>query len=69
MAVQANGWTPLLIAGGSGHVECVQALLDGGAVINQADVSYARLCRLDCATSRGLYVWVCIVARVGGLER
>jgi hypothetical protein len=36
---QMNGATPLLIASRKGRLDCVRALLDGGAAINQADVS------------------------------
>ncbi len=35
---QTSGATPLYIASRNGHVECVRALLDRGAVINQAKV-------------------------------
>ena len=35
---QTDGWTPLHIASQNGHVECVRALLDRGAAINQATV-------------------------------
>ncbi len=35
---QTDGWTPLHIASQDGHVECVRALLDRGAAINQAEV-------------------------------
>ncbi len=38
MARQTGGFTPLYIASQSGHVECVRALLDGGAAVNQAMV-------------------------------
>ncbi len=41
---QTDGATPLFIASQNGHVECVQALLSGGAAINQATVG--------CASSR-----------------
>jgi hypothetical protein len=41
VAWQTNGETPLFIASKNGHVECVQALLGGGAAINQATVGYA----------------------------
>ncbi len=45
---QTNGATPLFVASQNGHVECVRALLDGGAAINQAKVgstsSIARHC-------------------------
>ena len=36
--LQTGGWTPLHIAGQNGHVECVRALLERGAAINQAAV-------------------------------
>jgi hypothetical protein len=36
--LQTNGATPLYIASQSGHMECVRALLDKGAAINQARV-------------------------------
>ncbi|MFY7871708.1 MAG: ankyrin repeat domain-containing protein, partial [Limnohabitans sp.] len=39
--LQTAGATPLYIASQNGHVECVQALLGGGAAINQARVSCA----------------------------
>ncbi len=41
MARQTGGFTPLYIASQSGHVECVHALLDRGAAINQATVGCA----------------------------
>ncbi len=48
VVLQTSGFTPLLIASGNGHVECVRALLGGGAAINQAEVgcesSMARHC-------------------------
>jgi hypothetical protein len=48
VAWQTNGATPLFIANQYGRVECVRALLDGGAAINQAMVgstsSIARHC-------------------------
>ena len=37
--VQDGGATPLFIASLCGHVEAVRALLDAGAVVNQAKVS------------------------------
>ncbi len=36
--LQTTGATPLYIASQSGHVECVRALMDGGAAIDQATV-------------------------------
>ncbi len=57
LVLQTNGMTPLYIASHEGHVECVRALLDGGAAIDQAkvcgaanvyvDVSQACLVRWD----------------------
>jgi ankyrin repeat protein len=40
--LQTGGsWTPLHAASHKGHVECVRALLDGGAAINKAEVGCA----------------------------
>ncbi len=33
---QADGAAPLHVASNIGHLECMQALLDGGAAVNQA---------------------------------
>ena len=41
VVLQSTGATPLYIASGNGHVECVRALFDGGAAINQARVGCA----------------------------
>ena len=41
VAWQTDGSTPLFIASENGFVKCVQALLDGGAAINQATVGCA----------------------------
>ncbi len=60
VVVQANGMTPLFKASQNGHVEAVRALLDGGAAVNQADVSgYGR------GEERGT-VCVCGVSVGGG---
>ncbi len=40
--LQTDGATPLYIASQIGHVECMRALLDGGAAINQAMVGCGR---------------------------
>jgi hypothetical protein len=40
--LQTNGATPLLVASQFGHVDCVRALLDKAAAINQAMVGCAR---------------------------
>ena len=52
--LQTNGATPLYIASQNGHVECVQALLGGGAAINQARVRCASSMARHCGGySRG----------------
>ena len=38
VVLQTDGTTPLFIASQNGHVECVWALLGGGAAIDQAMV-------------------------------
>jgi hypothetical protein len=48
VVLQTDGATPLFIASQSGHVECVRALLGGGAAINQARVSYASSMARHC---------------------
>ncbi len=48
MVLQTDGWTPLLIASEKGHVECVRALLGGGAAIDQARVSCASSMARHC---------------------
>ena len=54
VVLQTDGATPLLIASQSGHLECVRALLDGGAAINQAMVGCASLMGRHCGGySRG----------------
>ncbi len=51
---QTNGATPLFIAGQKGHLECVMALLEKGAAINQAMVGCSRCMALQCeGYSRG----------------
>jgi hypothetical protein len=49
---QTDGVTPLHLASRVGHIECVRALLDGGAAINQATVSCANF---DGSALRGLF--------------
>ena len=52
--LQNTGATPLCIASLAGHVECVRALLDGGAAINQARVGCASSMARHCGGySRG----------------
>ncbi len=46
--LQTNGATPLFIASWKGHVECVRALLGGGAAINQAKVGCASSMARHC---------------------
>ncbi len=54
VVLQADGATPLYIASESGHVECVRALLEGGAAIDQAEVGCARSLARHCGGfSRG----------------
>jgi hypothetical protein len=48
---QTNGVSSLCAASCNGHVECVQALLDGGAAIDQAMVSYSRSMAWHCGGS------------------
>jgi hypothetical protein len=51
---QTDGSTPLFISTEIGHVECVRALLDGGAAINQAAVgSTTWMARLRGGSTRG----------------
>ncbi len=51
---QTDGATPLCIASQNGHVECVRALLAGGAAIDQARVSSGRsMARRGGGYSRG----------------
>jgi len=45
---QTDGVTPLQMASMEGHVECVRALLDGGAAIDQATVGCARSMARHC---------------------
>jgi ankyrin repeat protein len=46
--LQTDGGTPLHSASYSGHVECVRALLEGGAAINQAAVGCAGSMARNC---------------------
>ena len=53
--MQTSGATPLFIASQSGHVECVRALLDRDAAINQATVGFTIWMAEYCGG------WVCAV--------
>ncbi len=53
VVLQTDGATPLFMASQNGHVECVRALLGGGAATNQAEVSCARSMAQQC---RGLFL-------------
>ena len=72
-AWQMDGATPLYIASETGHVECVRALLSGGAVINQEKVgctsSIARHCG-DCVRRdawESACVHACMAGRCAGM--
>jgi hypothetical protein len=56
VVLQTDGATPLFMASQKGHVECIRALLDGGAAINQANVGCAGSLALPCGgcVSEGL---------------
>ncbi len=71
-AWQTDETTPLFIASCNGHVECVRALLGGGAAINQAKVgctgSMARHCGGLCVRGRvGDCVHACVCSLLGAL--
>jgi hypothetical protein len=63
---ETEGGTALYVASDSGHVECVRALLDGGAAINQATVRCAMSLREPRV--RG-YVGSCVCACAAGWVR
>ena len=44
MCGQTDGATPLYIASQEGHVEALRALVELGAAVNQADVSWLDVC-------------------------
>jgi hypothetical protein len=79
VAWQTDGATPLLIASEKGHVDCVHALLDMGAAINQAMVgSTSSIAWHDIAggcvsgaprDSVCTHAFAAGMARVGGLGR
>jgi hypothetical protein len=52
--------TPLLVASKNGHVECVRALLGGGAAINQATVGSSCTVCVDTRDPAGLHVLVVV---------
>ncbi len=54
--LQTGGWTPLHIASRNGHVDCVHALLGGGAAINQEDVSFAGSIGRSANLNMGAYL-------------
>jgi hypothetical protein len=62
VAWQTNGATPLFIASQEGRVECVLALLGGGAAINQAMVGCAGSMAEYYVARRGegfVCAWMC----------
>ncbi len=59
--MQTSGATPLLIASQRGHVECVRALLDRGAAVNQAKVG--------CPTWMSEFYGGCVCAEMCGRHR
>jgi hypothetical protein len=61
VVLQTNGATPLIIAISKGHVECVRALLDGGAAINQTTVG--------CTVWMAEYCGGCVCAGMCGMHR
>jgi hypothetical protein len=50
VVLQPDGATPLFLASQEGHVDCVRALLDRGAAINQAMVGCAWSMAWHCVT-------------------
>jgi hypothetical protein len=61
---QSTGATPLLVASQNGHVECVQALLSGGAAINQAKVGCARPMALPRGVCVCCSLYACTAHRI-----
>ncbi len=58
--LQTDGATPLFVTSQNGHLECVQALLEGGAAIDQAMVGcagsnacVAQGCMVGCPSTLG----------------
>ncbi len=60
--LQTDGATPLYIASANGHVECVRALLDRGAEINQATTVGCQ-----CASSMAPGCGICVRGMRGSL--
>jgi hypothetical protein len=61
VVLQTGGATPLYIASENGHVECMWALLDFGAAINQTTVG--------CAVWTAEYCEGCVCAGMSGMRR
>ncbi len=54
--LQTDGAAPLFIASQKGHVDCVLALLGGGAAIDQAEVGCLLL--IECSDAIGDIMWL-----------
>jgi hypothetical protein len=70
--LQTDRTTPLHSASQNGHLECVWALLGGGAAVNQATVgstsSMARHCGVLCVRGYlGACVHACLCSWLGAL--